>query len=302
MKMVSRTPIPHNGPVYNLHIDQNHNYVANGAVVSNCHGAKAKVLHQLISKHGSHIAHRFGLTGTLPDNTVDALLVAVVLGEVIYEKPTHELIAEGWLAVPTIEVMVLDDMGYLKEKGLLQKDQRIVYEEEQHLFKTSIPRTKWIASFISGLMIPGNPCNTLVLVGGVKYGKMLAGMIPNSKFLYGNDDVKLRESVYQLFEEHDDITVICTKQIASVGLSIDRIFNLISVDQGKSFINTIQTIGRGLRKGRGKDSINVYDICGNLPTSETHTKKRKAFYKKAKYKTITSTHIYDAPSDGFDGI
>jgi len=49
MKLKLRTEISKPNKVYNLHVENDHNYVVAGAVVSNCHQAKAEVLTKLLT-------------------------------------------------------------------------------------------------------------------------------------------------------------------------------------------------------------------------------------------------------------
>jgi superfamily II DNA or RNA helicase len=51
---------------------------------------------------------------------------------------------------------------------------------------------------------------------------------------------------------------------------------------GKSFIRTVQSIGRGLRLHANKDQLVIYDICDNLKYSKQHSDKRKQIYEKEK--------------------
>lgn len=259
----------------------------NVLVVDECHGAKAKVIGELINNHGKNIAYRFGLTGTLPKAKADAQMIFASLGPVRFEIPAHELIAEGWLSVPNITILQLDDQTRLNllmaENNKLNPDEKFTYDSEISFLQQDKPRLEWIAEFIveKGSAHKGN---VLCLVSNVQYGKKLSRLIPQATFLYGKDKQKVRQQVYDLFESHNDLIVIATVQIAGVGLSIDRIFNLIYIDGGKSFVRTIQTIGRGLRKGKDKDSVDVVDICGNLDYSKEHLRKRVKYYKEAKYK------------------
>ncbi|MGI0076378.1 MAG: hypothetical protein ACREAU_03115, partial [Nitrosopumilaceae archaeon] len=71
--------------------------------------------------------------------------------------------------------------------------------------------------------------------------------------------------------------------VAGIGIDIARIFNLIYIDGGKSFIKTIQTIGRGLRKAKDKGFVKVVDICSDFKYSKRHLTERIGFYKQAKY-------------------
>jgi superfamily II DNA or RNA helicase len=48
-------------------------------------------------------------------------------------------------------------------------------------------------------------------------------------------------------------------------------------------VQVIQSIGRGLRKARDKDKINVYDIHSDLPHAKRHAALRKKHYTKKQY-------------------
>lgn len=79
------------------------------------------------------------------------------------------------------------------------------------------------------------------------------------------------------------MVVVSTFQLASTGLNIKRIFNLFLIDAGKSFIQIIQSIGRGLRKAKDKDTVNVWDVCGDLKFGQKHLKEREKYYDEQKY-------------------
>ena len=72
MKLTKRYEIE-KPETYNLHIRHNHNYIANNLVISNCHTSNASVLFNLLTDHGRHIVHRFGLTGTLPNTDIERI-------------------------------------------------------------------------------------------------------------------------------------------------------------------------------------------------------------------------------------
>jgi len=107
--------------------------------------------------------------------------------------------------------------------------------------------------------------------------------VPNAVFFYGADSNAVRKSLYHSFDTNDDIIAITTVSLGAVGLNIKRIFNLFLIDLGKSYIQVIQSIGRGLRKGRGKDTVNVYDIYSDLKFSKKHANIRKKHYNKKTY-------------------
>jgi superfamily II DNA or RNA helicase len=80
-----------------------------------------------------------------------------------------------------------------------------------------------------------------------------------------------------------DRVLICTKGIASTGIDIPRIFNLVLLEAGKSFTEVVQSIGRGLRRAEDKDHVEIYDICADTKHSKRHLSARKKYYKDARY-------------------
>lgn len=265
------------------------------AIVDECQGLKGQVLTKLLNEYGSHIVYRFGCTGTLPKPEADAMAVRIAIGDVVHTKPSHELIAEGYLARLHISVMQLDEpfKEQYEEWKRDNPDVKITYTKfkdsyfptfkaEKSYLQLKKERLQWIADLIDTRrnMKKGN---VMCLVTSVPFGKRLQKLIPNSTFLYGKDKATVRKQAYDLFEEHDDLVIIATAQIAGVGISIDRIFNMFLVDIGQSFIRTIQAIGRGLRKGVDKEHVDVIDICSDLKYSKRHLRERKKYYKEARY-------------------
>jgi superfamily II DNA or RNA helicase len=125
--------------------------------------------------------------------------------------------------------------------------------------------------------------NTMVMVPNVEFGRRIAKLIPNSVFFYGKDSKKIRQELYASFDKRSDLIAITTFQLASTGLNIKRIFNLFLVDGGKSFVQIIQSIGRGLRKAKDKDKIRVYDVHSDFKYCKRHAVSRKKHYTKKKY-------------------
>lgn len=264
-------------------------------VVDECHGLRGNILTKLLNEYGKDIPYRFGVTGTLPKEKTDELAVKVAVGLVQYEIPAHELIEKGYLAKLHIDIMQLEVNlkkqydNYLNEDG----DAKVTYKQfkdsyfpewssEKTFMQSEKERLDWIAAYVDIKRNTGKG-NVLCLVNGIKFGKKLAAKIEGAEFIYGKDDMEVRKEIYARFKENDNLVVIATAQIASTGLDIKRIFNLIYIDVGKSFIRTIQAIGRGLRKAKDKDSVHVTDICSDLKYSKRHLRERIKFYKEARY-------------------
>jgi len=76
---------------------------------------------------------------------------------------------------------------------------------------------------------------------------------------------------------------VATYGVAAVGINIPRIFNLVLVEPGKSFVRVIQSIGRGIRKADDKDHVEIWDLTAASKYAKRHLTERKKFYKEAKY-------------------
>lgn len=279
MKLLSKTEIEKPEIVYNLHVKQNHNYIVNGAVVSNCHGAKAHIAQKILNEHGAHIPYKFGVTGTFPKPEADRMSLNSSIGDILIEIPARWLIDNGYLAEVDIEQYCLKQP---------HKEQFPDYAAERTYLSKNDERIQVIAGLI--ITHAEHYGNTLVLVNSVPFGEKLTEAVSgNAVFLYGASKKKERKEQYELFETQNDMIVVATSGIASTGISIDRVKCLILVDAGKSFIKAIQSIGRGTRLASDKKEVKVIDIFADLKWSKAHSRERAKWYKEAQY-NISKTH------------
>lgn len=237
------------------------------------HGAKSAVASKLLNDFGKHIAFRFGVTGTVPKPVADQMSLTSSVGERLIEVPAAWLIEHGYLSKIEIQPIELNETfvdesfpDYPSEKAFLSK---------------SPARMEMIADLIISKCAEHG--NTLVLTHSIKFGEKLAALIKDAVFLYGDSPSDLRKEHYDLFATKDDLIVIASSGIASTGISIDRVFCLMLVDAGKSYIKAIQSLGRGLRKGHDKDYVYVVDVHSKQKWAKKHYKDRETFYKEAQY-------------------
>jgi len=280
MKLIRKFEIEKPEIVYNLHVEKNHNYIVNRVVVSNCHGAKAAVAQKLLNESASHIPFKFGVTGTFPKNDADKLSLHSAVGDILIEIPARWLMDNGYLTEVEIEQICLK-----------QKDKEAFpdYGAERAYLARNEPRMDIIADIIIDKCHQHG--NTLVLVNSVPFGEKLAAMIEGAVFLYGASKKQDRRDQYDQFADRDDIILIATTGIAATGISIDRVQCLIMVDAGKSFIKTIQSIGRSTRLAQDKMKAFIVDIYADLKWSKKHAKEREKWYKESEYPLVAKHQL-----------
>jgi superfamily II DNA or RNA helicase len=125
--------------------------------------------------------------------------------------------------------------------------------------------------------------NTLVLVNRIETGQFISSRIDGSVFISGNVKTKDRKEEYNEVRTSDDKIIIATYGVAAVGINIPRIFNLVLIEPGKSFVRVIQSIGRGIRKAADKDHVEIWDLTASTKYAKKHLTERKKYYKEAKY-------------------
>ena len=238
-------------------------------IVDEVHQAKAEVLRRLLTNVYGYVPIRWGLTGTIPKADYEFKSLHVSLGDVINRVSAAELQAKGLLAQCQIEILQLWD--YVDYKN---------YRDEQTYLVTKQARIDYIGRMVEQMRQSGN---TLVLVDRVKSGELLTQAIPNSVFVRGATKADERKEHYDEVKTADDKVIVATYGVAAVGINLPRIFNLVLIEPGKSFVRVIQSIGRGIRKAQDKDFVQVWDVCSTAKFSKRHLTERKKFYKEAQY-------------------
>jgi superfamily II DNA or RNA helicase len=248
-------------------------------IIDEAHGAKAEVLKDLLTGTLSHIPLRWGLTGTIPKEEFAAVALKVSIGEVINKLSASELQDKGVLANCQVKILQTQEFADFKD-----------YQKELKYLTTNPERLDYIAGLIKNIAESGN---TLILVDRVECGKGLQIRLsdlfsaiadrPDVAFVSGDMKEKDRKEHYNEVADTKNKIIIATYGVAAVGINIPRIFNLVLIEPGKSFVRVIQSIGRGIRKAQDKDFVQIWDITGNCKFAKRHLTKRKQFYKEASY-------------------
>ena len=83
-------------------------------------------------------------------------------------------------------------------------------------------------------------------------------------FVHGGTDVEDREEVRNLTETESNAIIVASYGTFSTGINIKRLHNIVFASPSKSRIRNLQSIGRVLRKGEGKDIATLYDIADDI--------------------------------------
>jgi superfamily II DNA or RNA helicase len=164
------------------------------------------------------------------------------------------------------------------------------YQSELKYLTTNAERLSYLAKMIDSIKEGGN---TLILVDRIETGKILQIELsslfsllkdkPEVAFVSGSTKAGDRKDEYDEIATSTNKIIIATYGVAAVGINIPRIFNLVLIEPGKSFVRVIQSIGRGIRKAEDKDEVIIYDITSTCKFSKRHLTIRKKYYTEAKY-------------------
>jgi superfamily II DNA or RNA helicase len=238
-------------------------------IIDEVHQAKAEVLKKLLTQNLRNAPIRWGLTGTIPKEKFEFESIHASIGPVIGHITAKELQDKGVLAECHVNVVQLIDVVEHRD-----------YQSELKYLVTDSNRLEYIGKLLNTVSQSGN---TLILVDRISAGQQLAELIPGSTFVSGTVKVKDRKETYDEIKEGTNKVIIATYGVAAVGLNIPRIFNLVLIEPGKSFVRVIQSIGRGVRKAKDKDFVQIWDLTSTCKYAKRHLTQRKKFYKEAQY-------------------
>ena len=238
-------------------------------IIDEVHQAKAEVLKSLLTRNLRNAPIRWGLTGTVPKERFEFEALHASIGPVIGQITAKELQDKGVLSNCHVNIVQLIDT-------VAHRD----YQSELKYLVTEENRVNYIAKMLNKIKESGN---TLILIDRISAGELLHERIENSVFIKGDVKLKDRKSAYDEIQDADNSVIVATYGVAAVGINIPRIFNLVLIEPGKSFVRVIQSIGRGVRKAKDKDFVQIWDFTSTCKFAKRHLTERKKFYRDAQY-------------------
>ena len=238
-------------------------------IVDEVHQAKADVLKDLLTSVFARVPLRWGLTGTIPKSDHEFATIRASLGDIVNRLAAKDLQDIGVLSNCHVNIVQTQEPQAYTD-----------YQSELKFLLEDKKRQEYLANLIKEISKTGN---TLVLTGRINSGQALQELIPDADFVQGSMKSDERKTAYKEINEATNSITIATYGVAAVGINITRIFNLVLLEPGKSFVRVIQSIGRGVRVAKDKDFVQIWDITSRCKFSKRHLTERKKFYKDAEY-------------------
>ena len=225
-------------------------------------------------------SYRLAFTATPPRETSKDINARMVLegafGSVYTTRTAEDLIKDGSLAKPIIQIIdntpvssVPEDMSYLD-----------IYDE---YVVNCDKRNDKIRDIVSKVYQSNPKAKILILVKNLQHIENLQGRISNCYTIEGKDDIDSRYDIITKFVKDDKPATIIGTNVMQTGISIDEITHMINARGLSGEVPTLQGLGRGIRKAKGKDEMYFYDFHDQIPYLEGHSRQRVHHYKKLKF-------------------
>lgn len=225
-------------------------------------------------------SYRLAFTATPPREKAKDINARMVLegafGPVYTTRTAEDLIKDGALAKPIIQIVdntpvsaVPDDMSYLD-----------IYEE---YVVNCDRRNDKIKTIVSKIYQSNPKAKILILVKNLQHIENLQERISNCYTIEGKDDIDSRYDIINKFVKDDKPATIVGTNVMQTGISIDEISHMINARGLSGEVPTLQGLGRGIRKAKGKDEMYFYDFYDRMPYLENHSKQRIQHYERLKF-------------------
>jgi len=219
--------------------------------------------------------YRFGMTATPPRENIPAHNLAGAFGPTITARNTSELIEDGKLTKPIIQLIdrTYDASGKDEDMSYLDVyDEYIVHNDK---------RNNQIKQIVEAITESNERPRILILTKSLAHGRTLEKLLGDKcEFLEGANNLSERYESIHRFTTDDGPRILIGTKILQTGVNIEEVSHFINARGMKSEIATIQALGRALRKHHSKEVVYVYDFMDKEKYLEGHAKQRERHYKR----------------------
>lgn len=234
------------------------------------HNWDAKKLTEIMSRVGT-TPYRFGFSGTLKDSKNSELTLVGMFGSIIRVSRTKDRIDAGDTAGLRIIGVQLKwpeaDRAKVYRGGVNKhgKPCPMNYRQEMEYIIGSEERQNAIVEYVSRL-----EGNVMILFNrNDKYGKPLFEKLRDrfgdrAMLVYGETNVAQRELVRVRMAERTDVVALASLGTFSEGFSADDLRHVVLAYPLKSQVRLLQSIGRVLRRAKGKTEGVFHDFTDDM--------------------------------------
>lgn len=244
---------------------------------------------------------RVGFTGTLDEESeIRMMRLMATTGSILIRKPAHELIEEGYLAVPYIHAILDESLygGYEMPNFVLCRDATEFYRK---LYTAAIVENDayngHVADLVKELSDRGKA--VLVVCQMRQHFRVLQNLLENRDVQFwscwGDTPLAARVEAMNELERTGQGVILATK-IFDVGVDIPALDAIVLTAGGKASISTRQRAGRGLRAKIGKENVvRIFDFMNN-------SVKKLAQHSLARWEIYENEQFEVVPEDNFQGL
>ncbi len=218
---------------------------------------------------------RIGFTATLPEKGEKLLSNEGLLGPVISELTIQEGIEKGIFVKPKITLIPVEKETSISNLFKYQEICSAVAESEirnEIIIKEIIERIK-----------DNKTC--LIFIKDISHGDNLMNIVYEKYSEYSNDfffvqgrTKKEEREEIRLKLENKEIKCVIATVVWKEGINIQSLNCIILAFMGKSFIQILQSIGRGTRISDGKTEVEVIDFIDLYKYLSSHFCERLTIY------------------------
>ncbi len=219
---------------------------------------------------------KYGLTATPPIDDKKTLINKGLIGGVIAELTISDGIKKKIIAKPKIKLLSVPIQEAIKHKCQRSYIDSYFY---------GIVKNRTRNMLILKEVIENEKKNesTLIVIEKTEHGQNIENMMKRKnievKFIYGLTDKNDRLKVKKDLQEKKIKTVICSR-IWKEGINIPSLNNIVLAFGQNNENSTLQTLGRGLRRNKEKQTICLVDFLDPYNYIAQHAILRIQTYKK----------------------
>ena len=241
-------------------------------IVDECHQGKSDKRFERLM--GANVRGRVGMSGTpLTYDKLSDMMLAGVTGPIVYTITNAELIESGHSTPPVIKFKKIDNVY----------DDNLKYIDA---YRTMIVQNGMRNQYVVEWAQAGVEDDKAIMImcNWIEHAKLIAKNFtcPHIYLDGSSSEEELAAGLTQ-FKTQGGI-LLCTP-IFSAGINVPNMDILILAAGGKSHIQLLQRVGRGLRVSKGKQYLYVYDFidAGNKFLFK-HSQTRLEIYREQGFK------------------